>query len=338
MASSATASALAQSVAGVFQGIAPPVEPSSLIIAPPTPVRSPNGEFQIVRAPLRYDAALPPTTGPNAQHQVQNMVVDKVAFAIGDPVLMPQFTISDREAMNLTSANPDLDIMASFSEALYQYVYTDHLFRTVTAVGASSISTYGTPLDVTALATNLHGYFSTLIRNFMISRGYRPTHLVMNAPAVDALDQFNSVSDTSAIAGANSSIVTARLGSNPVGAFARWMLANFGVEVVRDETIYTTAANADAWGLGGTSAYLIRSAGGNSPSAFKSLYVESTEALAVQSDSEATSSAGMFRFSVRRVAAPAQPGWSITADSQFLCKEFDPKLGLIVTLQNVPAI
>lgn len=335
--SSVTASALAQSIAGVFQGVKPAELPGSLIIAPPTPVDSPVGEFQTIGRPKRYSTLTPPVTGPNAQHQVQNLVLGKTAYVMPDPYLMPLFSITDREAMSLTSANPDLDIINAFNEALTHYLHTDHLLRTITAVNASGLNTYGTTLTVTNKATLLTDFFATLKRVVQIRRGYPPTHLLLSKPASDMLDQMNEVSNTSAIAGAETTIVTARLGNNPMGSFGRWLKANFDIELVVDETIYDADGTA-TWGLANNKAYLVRAAAGAAPSAFKTLFVNQNETMAAQSNTEAISGSGMFRFTVRRAPAPAQAGWNVTADSQYLTQLFDASLGEIITLAGVPTV
>jgi hypothetical protein len=337
------AQSLTQSILGVFRDVKGVTIPGSMELAPMVEVPSAKGFFQTLLSPTLPDARQPLATGVNAQHPNGSFLLDEVAYSIGEPELAPYFAITDRQASALVSANGSLDILGTFSRATKRYLHANHLTRTLAVAAASSLTSAGS-IDLSVRSTNLLNIFQTAGRGIELGRGEdaQPNVLVIPLRVAQALDQFDQVAPFRGFAATNGSTQTTyTAGSNPVGAFGLWMEANGLGRVVIDRTAILQASDgAAAWAISGTSvtAYYARAEGGSAPSAFKTLYVPFDEAAAEQSATEAFTGEGMFRFSVRRAAPPAQPGYVATGDSQFAPILFDASLARTISFTNVPAV
>lgn len=335
-----TASALSQSLLGVYRDLGgEAVIPATLALAPLAPVRSPNGFFDTITAPLYYDTRQPIAQGPNAAHPNGQFTLVQVPYQIGEARLAPAWALSDTIASNLVSANPALDPLRTFMRSSREWLHTDHLLNTIAVITASSLTAVSS-IDLNVRSTNILGIFQAAYRAILLNRRERANIFIVAQRVADVLDQFDQVQEFRGFAAAASTVVTAVAGTNPTGAFGRWLAANFpGVQLVVDESVQLAAATGNPeWAFAGTAGYFAVANGGSAPSAFKTLYVERGEADWAEGPTEAITGEGLFRFAVRRAAAPAQTGFVVTADSQYAPVLFDSQLIRTVPFTNAPSV
>lgn len=333
----AIAQSLSQSMAGLFREVGEPLSPASAALAPPTVVDSPSGEFQIVTSPTFPRRQNPVGEGPMAEHPLGTLTYSKVAYALGDPYLGAAYPVTDREVNALLRANRALSITQTTVNAIRRQLLEQHAQDSVTAAAAFAA---GTTIDCAVPSTDLINIFRDAKRSILNSRGLgQDTQLVltMNRAAADRIGQFDQVMGGPAIAGAASGGTFRRLGTVAPDFLERWFADYLRITLVVDDTLHLATAGTLTYTQ--SLAYLAVAAGGEAPSALKTLYLpmEENEFDPAANEADTVEAEGLLRINVTRNTGRAQAGWTVKGDGHWRIQMFDASLGRKFTLNNVPA-
>ena len=283
--------------------------PAGLLLAPPSNLRSVQGQFLYRRSDNRYDARTDTGAGGfgsefrpgNTDLGVESVSLRsyKAPYEI-IPASIAR-SVEDQVSLVEPVVNGQLD-----------YIYGQYVTNLLTA--AASL-TAGTALNLSTDTADVAGILKTNIRTIQKNSNKRPNVIYMSPEAVDRFLKQDQVFSGVALAMAASPTVQRRTGSETEVGLAAWFRNVLGLELLIEERVGINSSGDEAF-LAGTTAVLAFAAPGVQESCFKTFH----------------QNADLAQFEVAETVAPQARGQIVTCESIYDVKIVSPQMGLKIAL------
>lgn len=234
-----------------------------LQIAPHLTQRGPNGQFQVLKTPLKYNAQKGGANraGWDGRRGIITLDYDTVSTKL-EPFRSDAFILSDDARAMLEAENPDLTVLDDGMFMVTEQLRGRLAEEVATAVAAL---TSGGTLDLTAASTNVQKTLVQTATSIMKKTGLRPNVFACGREAVDLLLTNNT--QIAAFHGV-ATAPGATTGAVGLEALRRFFREQCEAELVVLDRSIINAAGSDAFQWS-TTAFFGYAAGGAQPSCLK---------------------------------------------------------------------
>jgi hypothetical protein len=300
---------LKEAIDGFYRDYTNSSSPAGLLLAPPSNLRSVQGQFLYRRSDNRYDVRTDLGAGGfgsefrpgNTDLGVESVSLKsyKAPYEI-IPASIAR-SVEDQVALVEPVVNGQLD-----------WVYGQYVTNLLTA--AASL-TAGTALNLSTDSADVAGILKTNIRTIQKNCNERPNVIYMSPEAVDRFLKQDQVFSGVALGLAASPTVQRRTGAEDEAGLADWFRRVLGLQLLVEERVGINSSGDEAF-IAGTTAVLAVANPGVMQSCFKTFH----------------QNADLAQFEVAETVAPQARGQIVTCESIYEVKVVDSSRGLKIAL------
>jgi hypothetical protein len=303
------AQVLKEAIQGFYQDYTTSRAPAGLMLAPPSNLRSVQGQFLYRRSDNSYDARTDLGAGGfGSEFRPGNtdLGVESVSLkSYKAPYEVIPYSIA-------RSVEDQVSLVEPIVNGQLGWIHGQYVTNLFTAAAAL---TAGTALNLTTDSADVAGILKENVRAIQIACNERPNVIYMSPEAVDRFLKQDQVFNGTALAAAASPTVQRRTGAQDEVGLAAWFKNVLGLQLLVEDLVgINTSGTRDF--IAGNTAILAVAKSGVAESCFKTFHQY----------------ADLAEFEVAETQAPMARGQIVTCEAIYDVKITDPARGLKIAL------